>query len=227
MKLELKHKTTNSVLFTLDAKTIKDALENAVKGGAYLGDANLRDANLRDANLGGANLDGANLDGANLDGANLRGANLRSANLRGANLRGANLDGANLRGADLGDANLEGANLDGANLRGANLGDANLRDANLDGANLRGANLEGAKEYVNSHDLFLEAVRRLKASDMTAYEWSIIGAIAIHRPCWDTIKKRWGKKIIPLFDKIAGIGFGEWLTYYTETVLKNGGYHNA
>src|SRR3990167_6799792 len=202
MKLELKHKTTNAVLFTLDAKTIKDALENAVKGGAYLGGANLRDANLRGANLGGANLDGANL-------------------------RGANLDGANLRGADLGDANLEGANLDGANLRGANLGDANLRDANLDGANLRGANLEGAKEYVNSHDLFLEAVRRLKASDMTAYEWSIIGAIAIHRPCWDTIKKRWGKKIIPLFDKIAGIGFGEWLTYYTETVLKNGGYHNA
>src|SRR3990167_5532157 len=187
MKLELKHKTTNAVLFTLDAKTIKDALENAVKGGAYLGDANLRDANLRDANLGGANLDGANL----------------------------------------GEANREGAIRDGANLRGANLGDANLRDANLDGANLRGANLEGAKEYVNSHDLFLEAVRRLKASDMTAYEWSIIGAIAIHRPCWDTIKKRWGKKIIPLFDKIAGIGFGEWLTYYTETVLKNGGYHNA
>ena len=144
MKLELKHKTTNTVLFTLDAKTIKDALENAVKGGA---------------NLSGANLRGANLDGANLDGAN------------------------------------------------------------LDGANLRGAYLEGAKEYVNSHDLFLEAVRRLKASDMTAYEWSIIGAIAIHRPCWDTIKKRWGKKIIPLFDKIAEIGFGEWLEYYTKTVL--------
>src|SRR3990167_5290473 len=148
-----------------------------------------------------------------------KSANLGDANLRGANLEDAYLGGANLRDANLGGANLRGANLRGANLEDAYLGGANLRGANLRGANLRGAYLEGAKEYVNSHDLFLEAVRRLKASDMTAYEWSIVGAIAIHRPCWDTIKKRWGKKIIPLFDKIAEIGFGEWLEYYTKTVL--------
>ena len=38
-------------------------------------------------------------DGANLEGANLYGANLRCANLRCANLYGANLEGANLEGA--------------------------------------------------------------------------------------------------------------------------------
>jgi hypothetical protein len=95
----------------IEAETIKEAVESAVKNGA-----NLYGANLYGANLDGANLYGANLDGANLDGANLDGANLRCANLYGANLDGANLDGANL----------DGANLDGANLRCAKHNDKEL-----------------------------------------------------------------------------------------------------
>jgi uncharacterized protein YjbI with pentapeptide repeats len=88
-----------SLLFEDAAETIKETLEAAVKGGAYLDGANLRGANLRGANLDGAYLDGANLRGANLRGAYLRGAYLRGAYLRGANLDGAYLDGANLDGA--------------------------------------------------------------------------------------------------------------------------------
>jgi uncharacterized protein YjbI with pentapeptide repeats len=99
--IEIKSRWNGSVLYTAEnAQDVRQALTEAVEGGANLRDANLRGANLRDANLGGANLRDANLGGANLRGANLRGANLRGANLRGANLRDAYLGGANLRGAN-------------------------------------------------------------------------------------------------------------------------------
>jgi len=92
MKIQIKNRFTDKVIYEGEAQTLKDLVGIAVKDGA-----NLDGANLRSANLDGANLDGANLRSANLDGANLYGANLRSANLRSANLYGANLDGANLR----------------------------------------------------------------------------------------------------------------------------------
>jgi uncharacterized protein YjbI with pentapeptide repeats len=116
MKITIKARFTDSLLFEGEYESTKHALEQA--------------------NLDGANLDGANLYGANLYGANLDGANLYGANLTRANLTRANLDGANLTRANLDGANLYGANLDGANLDGANLTRANLDGANLDGANL-------------------------------------------------------------------------------------------
>ena len=106
MKIEILNRYTNKVIYSCEAETIKEAVEKAVKEGAYLEWANLGDANLEGANLVDANLEGAYLGGAYLGDANLRGANFEGANLRGANLEGANLEGANLR-----DANLESANL--------------------------------------------------------------------------------------------------------------------
>jgi hypothetical protein len=100
MLIEIKHRLTGAVLFSVKAGSLKLAVEIAVG---------------QKANLGGANLWGADLGGAYLGGANLRGANLGGADLRGANLGGADLGGANLWGADLGGAYLGGANLWGAN----------------------------------------------------------------------------------------------------------------
>lgn len=80
--MEIKHKTTNEVLLTVEGDSLQ---------GANLRGANLRVANLRGANLQGADLQGADLQGANLQGADLQGANLRVADLRGADLRGADL----------------------------------------------------------------------------------------------------------------------------------------
>jgi len=114
VKFEIKHWMTGALLFEFECETLKEAVCEAVKRGAYLGGANLEGAYLVGANLGGANLVGANLVGANLVGANLGGANLEGAYLEGANLGGANLGGAYLEGAYL-----RGANLVGANLRGA------------------------------------------------------------------------------------------------------------
>ena len=152
----------------------------------------------------------ANLDGANLDDANLVRANLVRANLDGANLVRANLDGANL----------DGANLDGANLYGANLDGANLDGANLDGANLYGANLYGAKNYSESHGIFFELVRKEKSESFTEIEWSIVGKLVIHRLCWGSIKKRFGQTVIPVFEKLAKSGYGEYLERYRE-ILSN------
>jgi uncharacterized protein YjbI with pentapeptide repeats len=122
-----------------------------------------------------------------------RAANLRGANLRGANLEGAYLGGAYLRGADLGGAYLGGANLEGANLR-------------------------GAKNYSENHDMFCQLSRREKVKTFTATQWGYIGEIAIHRICWGSIKKRFGKKMVPVFNVLDKSGFGEYLEKYKQVL---------
>jgi hypothetical protein len=116
-----------------------------------------------------------------------------------ADLSGADLIGADLRGADLRDAYLRGAYLRDAYLRGAYLRDAYLRDA---------------KNYSENHDFFYECVRRETADSFTEYEWHIIGLLSIHRLCWDAIKKRFGEKIMPIFERLAETGFDEYRERY-------------
>ena len=106
MKITIKHRVTDAILFEGDYETTQNTVLEALRTGT---------------NLSGANLRGANLSGANLSEANLREANLSEANLSGANLNWANLRGANLRGANLSEANLSWANLSWANLRGAKI----------------------------------------------------------------------------------------------------------
>ena len=137
---------------------------------------------------------------ANLSGANLVGADLSRANLFGANLFGANLFGADLSGADL----------VGADLSRANLSRADLIGANLSGANLSRADLIGARNYVNSHEFAVEIIRRQKIETFTDEEWSLLGKILICLLCWNTIKKKFGDKIIPILKKLSTIGFDEW-----------------
>jgi hypothetical protein len=79
MKIEIKHRWTNKILFSLKTETLKLAVETGVKQGADLQNAYLRGAYLQDADL-----QGAYLRGADLQGADLRGADLQNAYLRGA-----------------------------------------------------------------------------------------------------------------------------------------------
>jgi hypothetical protein len=108
--IEIKHRWTDSVLFSHDAEenTLAITLAMALKASADLRGADLCGADLRDASLRGADLRDANLRDASLRGANLCGADLRDANLRGANLCGADLRGADLCGADLRGASIGG-----------------------------------------------------------------------------------------------------------------------
>src|SRR3990167_5284254 len=138
-----------------------------------------------------------------------KGAYLEGAYLRGVNLAGAYLEGAYLRGVNLAGAYLGGANLAGAYLEGANLA----------GVNLAGAYLGGAKNYVSNHDFFAEIIRRQKLETFTEKEWAMIGRIIIHRLCWETIKKRYGKRIMPMFKKLSKTGYDGWEIKYKE-ILK-------
>ena len=105
MKFSITSWVNGNVLFSLETKSIKLALEAAVKSGADLSGADLYGADLSGADLSRANLSGADLSGANLSRANLSRANLSGADLPGANLSRANLSGADLYGADLSGAN--------------------------------------------------------------------------------------------------------------------------
>ena len=86
MKIKIKHRLNDSVLFETKAASMRLAVESAIRVSADLRGANLTGANLRSVNLGGANLSYADLSNADLGGAYLRGASLWGANLWGANL---------------------------------------------------------------------------------------------------------------------------------------------
>ena len=139
----------------------------------------------------------------------------KGADLRNADLRDADLEDADLRGADLGGADLRGAYLEDADLGGADLGGAYLK-----GANLEGADLKDAKEYYNLHDFAIEIIKRQKPKTFTDKEWIIIGKIMIYRICWEDIKKEYGKKIIPVLEKIAKAGWKEYLEHYKEILSR-------
>ena len=81
MRFEIKNRFNGKILFSVEAATLKVAIELAVKSGASLFGANLAQANLSGASLFGANLAQANLSGANLAGANLAGAQNLNPNL--------------------------------------------------------------------------------------------------------------------------------------------------
>ena len=112
-----------------------------------------------------------------------------------------------------------GGELTEAHLSDADLIGANLSKATLRRADLRGADLSGIKGYQNFHYIFLELVRREKIETITEHDWSMIGLIAIHLPCWGTIRKRFGDAILPLFKRLANNGYGEYFEKY-EQVLK-------
>lgn len=82
--IEIKSRWTGAVLYSGEHADVKEAVEAAVKAGAYLGGADLGDADLGGADLGDANLRGADLGGADLGGADLRGADLRGAKVGAA-----------------------------------------------------------------------------------------------------------------------------------------------
>ena len=83
--------TNGKLLYESDAKTLRGAVEEAVRKGVAL-----TGANLAGAYLVGVSITGANLENANLTGAHLAWANLYKSQLTGANLAGANLAWANL-----------------------------------------------------------------------------------------------------------------------------------
>ena len=64
MKIEIKHKLTGVILFSLETKSMKLCVEAAVKTRADLSGADLSGANLSRANLYGADLSRADLSGA-------------------------------------------------------------------------------------------------------------------------------------------------------------------
>ena len=103
-----------------------------------------------------------------------------------------------------------------ANLYNADLSYADLYNANLYNANLSNADLLGIKNYSEAHPVFFELVRKEKAETFTQVQWSIIGQIQCHTLCWDSIKKRFGKGILPVFEVLAKKGFGEFLEKYTN-----------
>jgi hypothetical protein len=143
MKIQIKS-VSSKILFTCNAKSLRDAVITAVRAGVDLSGASLFSANLPRMSVFGADLSGVDLSGARLHHADLFGVNLSNANLSNAELSCAKLSYAILSDANLSGANLVWADLSYAILSGANLSYANLTHANLSGADLSGTDLSDA-----------------------------------------------------------------------------------
>jgi hypothetical protein len=57
-------------------------------------------------------------------------------------------------------------------------------------------------------------VRRETVDTFSVNLWGAIGQIIVHRLCWNSIKKRFGKKMLKVFKVLADKGFGEYLERY-------------
>jgi len=79
--IEIRHRGSGKILFSLETNSIKVCVKAALKANADLRSADLSFADLSFADLRSADLSFANLSSANLSFANLRSANLRFADL--------------------------------------------------------------------------------------------------------------------------------------------------
>ena len=67
MKIQIKHRWDESVIYECEADSVKIAVRLAIDAKAHLSGANLSKADLSGANLSGAYLSRAHLSGANID----------------------------------------------------------------------------------------------------------------------------------------------------------------
>lgn len=170
---EIRHRSSDEVIFSGKAHSMKNLVEAAMSACVDLSDADLRGVNLSRTDLSRgrfcrADLAKAILVGADLSRAQLTAADLSSAEMSGATMYKTNLSQANLCDAnmtmiqgvsmllcwaDLSEANLTNANLVGANLVGAKLFQTIFTGANLSGAYLEGTSLEaGQRENEDGQD---------------------------------------------------------------------------
>ncbi len=100
MKIEIKHRISGSILFSLETDSLGAAVEEAIKSKADLSYADLSHADLSYTDLSYADFSHADLSYTNLRYTNLSYANLSYTNLRSADVSSADLSYANLRSAD-------------------------------------------------------------------------------------------------------------------------------
>jgi len=123
MKIEIRNRWTNEVIFSHDAEenSIAITVAKAVQSRSNLSGSDLSGSNLSGSDLSRSNLSGSDLSRSNLSGSDLSGSDLSRSDLSGSNLSGSNLSGSNLSGSDLSRSDLSDSNLSGSNLSGSNL----------------------------------------------------------------------------------------------------------
>jgi uncharacterized protein YjbI with pentapeptide repeats len=159
------HNTVGESLYTAEAESLGDCVQEAARGEKNLTGAALSNAELPNRDLSGARMRGADLRGANLQGVQFRHALLLDANLSHSDLQQAGLSKCNLYGARLIEANLCEADLNHAELTCADLSGADLRGANLHGAIFDRTDLRGVRVNWRSHNLIGAILRNAAGSD--------------------------------------------------------------
>lgn len=154
--IELKAKNADIIMFaTTKRKTVREAVEEAIRRKLILFAVDLRGADLTGLKLNGGTFEQATFANANLKGATINGCDLKESDFTQANLKGVNLGSnsmeqaifrqANAEGADFSRSFLSFSDFQNANLKGADFSNAHLTNADFTGADLTGATMTGAK----------------------------------------------------------------------------------
>jgi len=224
--IEIRDRNGRKTLFEGEFDNLKEAIVAAIAdhvdlNNVYLYKADLSGMNLSYISLKDAYMHKVNLKDASLKMTDLSYANLSCSDLTGANLQEAVLVKTNLKMSNLNRADLSNANLNGAFLYGADLDGAILDGVDFAGANIHNVYLQNSRGYRDSHEIFSELIRRRLVSEFTMNQWGMIGIIINHNLCWDSIKNRFGEKMLPIFEVLANESFDEYLIWY-EKLLKGG-----
>ena len=107
----------NSVLFSTQADSMREAVEKALAAGVSMRYARLPGENLKGLNARGADFRDANLKGAALDGANFEGAIMDEAKAMNTTSSYGNYIEASVQGVDFSNANLNYTNFSKAKTR--------------------------------------------------------------------------------------------------------------
>jgi uncharacterized protein YjbI with pentapeptide repeats len=176
MKIEIKHRVTNQILFTHESEnnTTQRTVRAAIAARVELVGANFVGADLKSIDFSGINCAGADFDRTNVAGSNFAGTNLIGTSFIGANLDSTNFAGANLYGA-----NFYKANLFGTDFSGANIVKTNFVEANLDGELLTKTPLSLVNLRWNV--LITEQYMRIGCERHAHKEWAAMDDASINR----------------------------------------------
>lgn len=148
--LMLRQRKSNKILFaTTRKKTVKEAVEEAVKRDLYLPNIDLREADLKGlklkkAYLAQADFSGADLSGAEISNSRITGSKFVQSNLSNTTFNTCIMEFVDLRGALMKEATLKGCFLPEAKFQKASLVDATLDESDLASCNVQGADFTNA-----------------------------------------------------------------------------------
>ena len=100
MKIEIRHRYTNEVIYSCEAKTIREAVQKAVKENVSLSNSDLSNSNFRNSDLRNSILRNSDFTNSDFTNSILRNSDLRNSDFRNSILTNSDLSNSDLSNSE-------------------------------------------------------------------------------------------------------------------------------